>query len=178
MQAPQPQSARLHWIPVPPSWIVATGLVLLAVLPHQIHMSGRRILGNPIVAILGIAGAGWLFWQHHAVLGMALLIFLTAMFIHANTTEGFSAPILNKDTVTKKRRWLGEEILSEEPHGIQERTDNPAITYDKVEPDEATPWFDETTLNQHPEAIQERPVPTYQYDVDDNGGAVGISRGV
>jgi len=178
MQAPPPQPARLHWIPVPPSWVVAAGLVLLAVLPHQVPATGRRILGNPIVAILGIAGAGWLFWRHHPVLGMALLMFLTAMFIQANTVEGFSAPILNKDKVTQRRRWLGEEILSEEPHAVQERTDNPAITYDKVEAEEATPWFDETALNRTPEAIQERPVPSYQYDTDDSGGAVGISRGV
>lgn len=151
---------------------------MLAVLPHQVHGKTRRILGNPIVSIMGIIGAGWLFWCHHPVLGMALLIFLIAMFIQANTTEGFSAPILNKDIVTKKRRWLGEELLSEEPHAVQERTDNPAITYDKVDEDEAAPWFDEISLDRNPEAIQERPVPSYQYDADDGGGAVGISRGV
>lgn len=178
MQAPPPQPVRLHWIPVPPSWLVATVLVILAVLPHQIPAGGRRVLAHPVAAFLCAAGAGWLFWYHHPVLGMALLLFIAAVYIQGSTMEGFSAPVLNKDRVTQRRRWLGEEILSEDPHGVQERTDNPAITYDKVEPDEATPWFDETALNRTPEAIQERPVPTYQYDADDQGGAGGISRGV
>jgi hypothetical protein len=178
MQAPPSQPVRLHWIPVPPSWLVATALLLLAVLPHQVPAAGRRLLGNPIAAALGIAGAGWLFWRHHTVLGMALLIFFAALYIQSTTTEGFSAPVLNRDKVTQRRRWLGEEILSEDPHVIQERTDDPAITYDKVEADDAAPWFDETAMNRHTEAIQERPVPVYQYDTDDQGGAVGISRGV
>jgi hypothetical protein len=176
MQAPQPPT-RLHWSPVPPSWLVATGLVVLAVLPHQVPTAGRRVLSHPIAAALCAVGAAWLFWQHHPVLGMALLIFIAAVYIQSRTTEGFSAPVLNKDQVTQRRRWLGEEILSEEPHAVQERTDNPSITYDKVDPEEATPWFDETTMNRHPEAIQERPVPSYQYDTDDHGGATGISRG-
>lgn len=135
------------------------------------------MLSQPVVAALFAVGAFWLFWRHHAVLGLALLIFLVGVLFRSRTTEGFSAPILNKDRVTQRRRWMGEELMSEDPHAVQERTDNPAITYDKVEPDEATPWFDETTLNRHTEAIQERPVPSYQYDTDDHGGAVGISRG-
>jgi hypothetical protein len=108
---------------------------------------------------------------------MALLLFIAAVYIQGSTREGFSAPVLNKDRVTQRRRWLGEELLSEDPHAVQERTDNPSITYDKVEPEEAVPWFDEAAMNRTPEAIQERPVPTYQYDTDDNGGSVGISRG-
>ncbi len=169
---------RLHWSPVPPSWIIATGLIVVAVLPHQIPAVGRRVLGNAFVASLFAVAAAWLFWRHHPVLGMALLIFIASVYIQSRTTEGFSAPVLNKDRVTQRRRWLGEEILSEDPHAVQERTDNPSITYDKVEPEEASPWFDETALDRHPEAIQERPVPSYQYDTDDQGGAVGISRGV
>lgn len=160
-----------------PSWFVAIALVLLAVLPHQVPMSGRRLLSHPFAAISVGGGALWLFWTQHPVLGLALLIFLTGVLMYSQSAEGFTAPILNKDRVTQRRRWLGEELLSEDPHAVQERTDNPAITYDKVDSDEAAPWFDETTLNRTPEAIQERPVPTYQYDTDDNGGAVGISRG-
>lgn len=178
MQAQPPPVPQLHWIPVKPSWLIVTALLLLAVLPHQVPASGRRILSQPIVAVLFAAGSVWLFWRHHPVLGLALLIFLVGVLFRSHTKEGFTAPILNKDRVTQRRRWLGEELLSEDPHAVQERTDNPAITYDKVEPEEAMPWFDETTLNRNPEAIQERPVPSYQYDTDDSGGSVGISRGV
>jgi hypothetical protein len=171
MQAPPLQ---LHWSPVPPSWIVASALIILAVLPHQVPVLGRRLLQNPMGALIWIAGAVWLFTQRGSpVLAIAALMFLTGIYLMPRG-EGFVAEILNKDKVrSQSRKWLGEEILSEDPHGIQERTENPQINYDEVTADESHPWFVEKTLGEHPIAIQERPVPTTYYEADDQPSVGG-----
>lgn len=168
MQAPPPAPFQIHWIPIPPSWLVAGVLTVLAVLPHQIPAMGRRLLQSPVGALLWVAGATWLFMKGRSpVLAIAALMFLTGVWLMPRA-EGFVAEILNKDKVRQKpRKWMGEEILSEDPHGIQERTENPQINYDEVTADESHPWFVEKTLGEHPVAIQERPVPTTYYAADD-----------
>ncbi len=95
---------------------------------------------------------------------MIMLLFGIHM---SGNVEGFNAPILNKDSVTKqqKKRWLPEELFSEDPHGIQDRTEGPELRYDTVD-HEKDHWFVEDTLHEHPEAIQERPVSD---DVDYDG---------
>ena len=171
MQAPPSQ---LHWSPVPPSWIVASALTVLAVLPHQVPATGRRLLQSPVGALLWIAGAVWLFTRRNSpVLAIAALMFLTGIYLMPRS-EGFIAEILNKEKVRRQsRRWLGEEILSEDPHGIQERTENPQINYDEVTADDSRPWFVEKSLGEHPIAIQDRPVPTTYYDADDHPSVGG-----
>jgi len=164
-----PTIPRIHWSPVEPSWIVSIGLVILAVLPHQIPATGRLALHHPIGTIAFAALSAWVAWKV-PVLGAAMFIFLAGIVIHAPTAEPFTAIKLNKDRIpTNARKWLGEELMSEDPHGIQERTENPILNYDEVSEHQAEPWQGERALNEQPHAIQEKPVgavPEY-----DEGGA-------
>jgi len=159
-----PNLPRLHWAPVEPSWIVSIGLVILAVLPHQIPESGRRILEHPNGSLLFAALSAYVAWLS-PVLGAAMFIFLAGIILHAAPlAEHFAATNLNKDRIRKSgvHKWLGEEVLSENPKAIQERTANPVISYDEVPDGEQ--WHDEDVLGEHPHAIQERavgPVPEY-----------------
>ena len=171
---PPPQMPRLHWSPVEPSWIVSMGLITLAVLPHQIPESGRRTLEHPIGSLLFAALSVWVVWKK-PVLGAAMLIFLTGVVLHAHpaTKEPFAAIKLSKDHVQKPaRRWLGEEILSEDPHAIQERTENPTLNYDKVTDQESEQWHDERVLDEHPYAIQDKAVGTVP-EYDEGGASYG-----
>jgi hypothetical protein len=149
---------RLHWIPVEPSTIVTAGLVLLAVLPHQIPSYGRQVLLSPVGAVLYAAVAAWVFWKN-PMLGMAMFMMLVGLHL-SGIRETFVAPVLNKDKVARKHRWFQEEVMMEEPHFIQERTEGPAFMLDEVSDQEAQPWHDETVMDQHPVGIQERPVST------------------
>ncbi len=154
MQAPPPIQ-RPHWIPVNPSLLVSVALIILAALPHQVPAYIRRALtGRVGAALFGILSVA-VFWHKHALLGMAMLIFLAGIYLSSSFTEGFAAEILVKDRVARKRRWMGEEILSEDPHGIQERTEDQAINLDEVGHD-GEQWFDENVMDVHPTAIQER----------------------
>jgi hypothetical protein len=69
---------RLHWIPVCPSWIVSAGIVLLAVLPHKIPVTGRRVLGHVTTRLLFAAAAIYV-WLLKPVLGTAMLILLASL---------------------------------------------------------------------------------------------------
>lgn len=171
--AAPPTATRLHWIPVEPSLLVAAALIVLAVLPHQIPAPIRRVLRSWIGGALFVAVAVWVFWkQHRPVLGMAMALLLVGIWIER--PEGFAAPVLNKDRVTTKRRWMGEEVMNEEPATIQERTENPALLRDKVSPEESEQqWHAERTLDEHPQIIQERPVPVQEYDSDTGGAGFG-----
>ncbi len=161
MQALPPPSARLHWVPVPASWLVSIPCILLAALPHQIPPYIRRALLNPIGAILYAAVAVWTATRVPH-LGAAMLILLAGLWLTGRTMEGFQNPFMSKDVVTKqqKRRWIPEEIMSEDPHSIQERSDNPTLTEDEVTGPETQQWFSEEVLDEHPTMIQERPVWT------------------
>jgi hypothetical protein len=114
--------------------------------------------------------ATWVLYKK-PVLGLAMLLMIIGLRLTHKNGEGFIAPVLNKDTVSQKpRRWFSEEVLSEEPHMIQERTDDPAMTYDEVSLEEAgARWYSESALEEHPIAIQERPVHSGQ-DYDYDGG--------
>jgi len=167
-----PSPPKLHWSPVEPSWIVSIGLVLLAVLPHQIPVSGRRFLQHPIGSMLFAAVSAAVAWKKPS-LGMAMLILLAGAVLSTAPVEHFGAMVLNKDRIQKqqnqqKHRWYEEEVLSEDPHGIQERTENPILNYDEVTDQEAEPWFGERTLDEQPEAIQEKPVGSVP-EYDDSG---------
>jgi hypothetical protein len=144
---------------VEPSWIVASGIVVIAALPSQLspQITGFLQSGIGITAVLALAV--WLF-RKRPILTAALLMLLFAT--NVNTAERFT-PTINRDTVERpqRRKWLQEEVLSEDPHSIQERTEGPAILYDKVTEQESSQWHDEETLGQNPSAIQERPVPDY-----------------
>ena len=168
---PPPQVLRLHWSPVEPSWIVAIGLIVLAALPHQIPQTGRRVLHHPIGAMLFAALSAYVAWQV-PVLGAAMFILLAGVTMHTEPHhEHFAAINLNKDKIRTKQvhKWLDEDVLSEDPHGIQERTENPVISYDEVTENQAEPWHDERVLDEQPHGIQEKAVgsvPEY-----DEGGA-------
>lgn len=162
MQAPPPPPLKLHWIPFPPSWLVAVGLVLLAALPHQIPTTGRRLLEHPVGALL-FATLAAVIWWHHPVLGIAMLLLVASLRLRsrvfASAAEGFAPQILIKDRVSPKRhRWLQEEVMMEDPHIIQERTQDSGFILDRVSEEESKPWFVESTLEESPVAIQERPV--------------------
>lgn len=160
MQAPPPSPIRLHWIPVPPSWLVAAGLVLLAALPHQVPAAGRRALQNPLSAAAIAAIAAWIAWRGYHVLAAAIILLIAGVWICGPNggREAFVAPILNKDHVKRERhRWLSEEIMSEEPTLIQERTEGPALVEDEVH-DTTHRWEIEQAMEEHPVAIQDRPV--------------------
>lgn len=156
-----------------PSVLVSAGLLLLAALPHQIPPYIRRALRSYV----GLIGFGLLsaavFWRKHALLGMAMMIFLAGVWLD-QTSEGFAAEILIKDKVKRApRRWEGEEILSEDPHGIQEKTEDQIINLDEVG-HESEQWFDESVLDVHPTAIQERvSISAPEYDYSQSMGRAG-----
>lgn len=157
MNAPAP-TIRLHWIPVSPSWLVSIGLVILAVLPHQIPAFGRKLFGSTIVRLLFAAVSVYI-GMIIPVLGAAMLIFLFS-FIMMPVSENFVLMNLNKDHVDRKRHWYVEDVMTEEPDGIQDRTEETNINYDKVSEHKAT-WLSEDVLEEHPIGIQDKPVPTY-----------------
>jgi hypothetical protein len=164
-QPQQPQAHRLHWVPVEPSWIIAAGLVLLAVLPHQVPRAGRRILQHPIGALVFAGLAAYIAIALHPVIGAAALIFVTGVWLSSPVTEGFAPVVLNKEKVDKKQhhseakqRWLNEEILSELPDAIQERSDNTYLNYDEVSPQESGRWTVEDVLGEEPTGIQDRAI--------------------
>jgi hypothetical protein len=175
MQAPPPPVLRPHWIPFEPAWIFVGGLTLLAVLPHQVPRTGRRLLASWPGVILGLALVGWLFYYAKTpVLAISLLLFVAAVHIstYNKQIETFhAAPILVKDKVdTKKPRWYQEEVLMEDPHGIQERTEEGGFLIDEVAPGRHH-WEVESALGEQPAAIQERPVAAM--DSSDNPYATG-----
>jgi hypothetical protein len=168
---------NMRWFPVHPLWIIATGIVVLAAMPHQLGARAIGFLTSPLGILVGVGGAGWLFGKI-PVLGVAVAMLVFAANIipgavyerFTGSAERFTGsasrerftPTINRDVVQQKHHWLQEDILSEDPHVIQERTENPTILYDRVE--ENGKWEDEQTLGQNPLAIQERPVPEF----DDN----------
>jgi hypothetical protein len=155
---PQPSLSpinRIHWIPVEPSWLVSVCIVILAVLPHQLPRSLTRGLQSNIGGLLFAAGSLFIFWTK-PVLGTALLLLLAAIR-SASYLEGFVAtPTITKDAVAKPTKWLVEEVMDEDPHGIQERTEGPGILFDAVKPNQR--WGSEEALDEYPEGIQDRPV--------------------
>lgn len=178
MQAPPPSLLRPHWIPFEPAWIFIGALTLLAVLPHQVPRVGRRILGSWIGLALGLALAAWLFFYAKTpVLATSLLLFVTAIHIstYNKQFELFHAsPILVKDQVSNnKPRWFQEEVMSEDPHGIQERTEEGGFLIDEVTSGDNR-WAVESALDEHPAAVQERPVTTM--DSSENPYVTGVSQ--
>ena len=162
MQAPPPPFHRLHWIPVDPSWLVSVGLVILAVLPHQVPATFRHAIRAPLGAVLFGAATVWI-WTMKPVLGIAMAIFLAAIMIyqshHTMLTEGYSstASTLIRDHVpAKSQRWFQEVAMREKPKVIQERTEDGRLNVDMVSEHDATPWHDEP--DGAPLVIQERTV--------------------
>jgi hypothetical protein len=148
---------RLHWFPVAPSWIVSGGLILLAAMPHKIPPHFRAFVRQPLGFLLAAAAATWLFTKH-TVLGVAALLLIISIPLHG-AVEGFAnPPVLIKDVVKQKpQRWFEEHVMAEEPHMIQERTEDSTLLHDEISPEErATVWYDEEALHQSPAAIQER----------------------
>lgn len=162
-----PNMPRLHWAPVESSWIVSAGLIILAVLPHQIPMATRHAVNHPIGRLL-FAAASAAIWYVKPVLGTALFILLAGIVLHSETpalSEHFASTFLNKDRVNLKQRWLDEETLSEKPRAIQEKTENPAISYDEIVDHDTELWHSERALHEAPHAIQERAVSAVpEYD--------------
>jgi hypothetical protein len=109
------------------------------------------------------------------VLAIALLLFIAGVHISTHLKEGFhSAPILVKDQVpSKKPRWFQEEVMSEDPHGIQERTEEGGFLVDEIVSD-GNKWEVESVLGEEPTAIQERPVAAM--DSSENPYATGVSQ--
>jgi hypothetical protein len=144
--------------------MVSIGLVLLAVLPHQVPMTFRHAMRAPLGAILFGAATVWV-WTMKPVLGIAMGVFLAAMVIYEGRhgmREGFfnATPTLIRDRVPKNsHRWFQEVVMQEKPSVIQERTESGRITIDSVTEHDATPWHDEPYGAPH--AIQERAAPDH-----------------
>lgn len=150
-----PPMHRMHWVPLEPSWLVSVVIVILAVLPHQLPPWLSQGLRSRLGGILFAAASLFIFWKK-PVLGTALLLLLAAVR-SATYVEGFvSPPTITKDAVTRQKKWLVEDVLDEDPHGIQERTDGPGILYDSVKSNNR--WFSEEEMDEHPAGIQDRPV--------------------
>ena len=172
---PPPNLPRLHWAPVEPSWIVSVGLIVLAVLPHQIPKIGREVMNHPIGRLLFSAVSAAVAYMK-PVLGAAMYICMAGIILHESSgiptfTETFAATNLNKDIVNMKerRRWFDEEVLSENPKAIQEKTENPTMSYDEIVDHDAEPWHNE---NEVPRAIQEKAVATVP-EYDEGGASYG-----
>lgn len=159
--AAPPPTHRLHWIPVEPSWIISAGLILLAVLPHQVPLTFRQAIRAPLGALLFAAASVWV-WTMKPVLGTAMGLFLAGVYLFTATqssVEGFNSAApqaITKDRVTNKHRWYQEVAMHEKPRVIQERTEEGRLLVDTVTEHDATPWHDEP--DGAPHLIQERPV--------------------
>jgi hypothetical protein len=172
---PPPNLPRLHWAPVEPSWIVSVGLIVLAVLPHQIPKIGREAINHPIGRLLFAAASAAVAYMK-PVLGAAMFIFMAGIILHESSgtptfNETFAATNLNKDIVNmkEKRRWFDEEVLSENPKAIQEKTENPVMSYDEIVDHDAEPWQSEHAA---PHAIQEKAVAVVP-EYDEGGSSYG-----
>jgi len=145
---------QLQWAPISPSWLVSIGIVVFAVLPHKIPLIGIQMLTHTTTRLLLAAAAAYI-WVLKPVLGTALIL---------PNVESFSSDLVNLtyDPVQKNptlKRWLVEDVLVENPRGIQERTSETNINYDEV-PEEGAIWESERIMNEHPTAIQDKPVPS------------------
>lgn len=160
MQA-APVVHKIHWTPIPPSWLVAISIVLLAAMPQKVPASFRTLLATPLGSTVLLGLSAWL-WYLKPALGIALALLTVSIYIRSRNEGFLSGPVLIKDRVRKDAsKWLGEEIMSEDPHIIQERTEEPNLLVDEVSGEESRPWFVESTLGESSEAIQERPIATY-----------------
>lgn len=160
---PAPQH-RLHWFPVAPSWIVSAGLILLAAMPHKVPPHARAFVRQPLGFVIAAAAAAWLLTKH-TVLGVAVLMLIVSIPLHGSIEKFANPPMLLKDVVKragpkqKPQQWYEEHVMDEEPHMIQERTDESNLLHDEVSPEErAARWYDEEVLEQNPAAIQERSI--------------------
>ena len=170
---------RMHWSPVEPSWIVSLGVIVLAVLPHQIPRAGREAIQHPIGRLL-FAAFSAVIWYVKPVLGMSLLIMMAGILLHApSAVEPFAATNLNKERVqpvsgpgSGVHKWFDEYVLREEPRAIQERTENPVMSYDEVVDDDTNIWHSERILHEQPKAIQEKAVGTVP-EYDEGGASYG-----
>lgn len=63
--------------------------------------------------------------------------------------------------------------MSEDPHGIQERTEEGGFLIDEVTSGDNR-WAVESALDEHPAAVQERPVTTM--DSSENPYVTGVSQ--
>ena len=140
-----------------PVWMVAIGITVLAALPHQLPIHVSFGLTTTMGSILFGCAAVAVGWQK-PVLGMAMFILL-ASTNYSNYVEGFQNIL--KDKVDKKKLWASENIMQEEPEGIQERTDAVIVT-DEVKGG-SHHWFSEDALGEEPQSIQERSTPTEVY---------------
>lgn len=170
---PLPNLPRMHWAPVEPSWIVSLGVIVLAVLPHQIPRAGREAINHPIGRLLFAAFAAAV-WYVKPVLGISLLIMLAGIILHVSspTVEPFAATNLNKERVQISHKWFDEEVLREEPRAIQERTENPVMSYDEVVDHDTNIWHSERTLHEQPKAIQDKAVGSVP-EYDEGGRSYG-----
>jgi hypothetical protein len=94
---------------------------------------------------------------YRPILGMAIAILLISTNM-SDYVEGYSNQSISKDKVEQKQRWTSEEIMSEEPEAIQERSET-VLLKDTVTSQDAEPWEDERTLDIHPKGVQERTSP-------------------
>lgn len=154
-QISAPPAHRLHWIPVEPSWLVSVCIIVVAVLPHQLPRTITLGLQSRLGGILFAALSLFIFWNK-PVLGTALLLLLAAVRSASYLENFVSSPTITKDIVTQSKRWLVEEVMNEDPHGIQERTDGPGLLYDTVKGPHR--WGSEKEMDEYPEGIQDRPV--------------------
>ena len=157
---------RLHWSPVEASWIVSVGLVILAVLPHQIPVFGRAILQSWVGSV---AFAGLSLWvgAQKRVLGTAMLILLVGVLVDGylfgpRVHERFwsQQASIQKDEVALSSdpfKWFEETVLEIKPKYVQVRSDNPDLLFDKVtSANRAARWFDEREIGENPRAVQAR----------------------
>jgi hypothetical protein len=142
------------------------------VLPHQVPAYIRGFLGSAGGALLYAGATAYLFMKSPVLAVAMALLFVGVWTYNRSPVEQFTASLnLVKDRVDvqeRRRRWFQEEVLSEDPHGIQDRTENPDLLYDEVSDQERHPWLSEEALNEHPQAIQDRPVPAAS-DYDNSG---------
>ena len=183
---------KLHWMPIEPSWVISILFIIMAVLPHKVPASARWFLQGWIGSVCWLGVVCWVSGVK-PVLGVAMLVFwmgviadgwregkgLPEMFVGGQRVERFiGPPTIRKDRVTpgqdqgqgqgqgqrqQRHRWLEEEILMEEPEGIQELAEGPGLLLDRVSgkgegQGQGSNWLGEESLNEHPTAIQDRPV--------------------
>ena len=131
---------------------------MLAVLPHQIPVTFRRLIHNPIGRLLFAALAAYIVWLK-PVLGIAMFVLITGICLNdldpAQEVERFT--VLEKDKIKAGHRWFQEAVMKESPQVIQERKEDGGIIMDEVG-DASPAWEDETTMHRQTVAIQDRPI--------------------
>lgn len=98
--------------------ILVLGIAYVGQIPKSYAFYANTMIGRFILFWLTIIVADTYSWVY--ALLMALFVVLVISVSPRNFREGFQVPDTDIKLVTQKRKWWSEEILQENPTGIEE----------------------------------------------------------